>query len=142
MFRLTEEELKEINSGGKPVFKEGEEVTVTCLSTEERQDDKGKVYLIKMAIENTDNAGKQFTIWVKKYNRFSLPQLKNLLCTVVTEKDINNGIDLAMTLVGKRFSCVPSKGGNGYFNWYDWKHVSNTPDIGGGSTPDVNDIPF
>ena len=145
MFKPTEEEVKDAMSGGRPVFKEGENVEFTITEVEEKKADDGSpVYIVKTVIDNTDNAGKKYSIWCRTANKGGRATLLNLIRCFKEESEILAGVEPAMVLTGKRVKSTP-KFSNGYANWYDWKVIDTTPDIGGGDesfTPDTSDIPF
>lgn len=144
MFKPTEEEVKDAMSGGRPVFKEGENVHFTVTEVEEKSaDDGSQVFVVKTLIDNTDNAGKKYSIWCRTATKGGRGQLMALLTCFLTPDQILQGVNPGVVLQGKRVQCVP-KFSNGYANWYDWKVIDATPSIGGDEsfTPDTSDIPF
>jgi hypothetical protein len=147
MFKPTADEIKNAMSGGKPVFKASEEVQFTVLEVDEKKaDDGSSVYVINTMIDNTDNAGKKYSVWCRTATKGGLAQLLSMINCFLTPEQVLEGFEPAMVLVGKRMSCVP-KLNNGYANWYDWKLVDSTPAIGGtepAAAPafDASDIPF
>ena len=144
MFKPTQEEIDKAINGGRPIFKEREEVTFTVTEVEEKTADDGSInYLVKTIINDTDNAGKKYTVWCRSSTQGGRGQLMGMLKCWMSFEKIGEGVNPAMVLVGKTMKCAP-KFHNGYANWYDWKAVDTTPNIGGVSVTqqDVSDIPF
>lgn len=143
MFEVTEAEIKEALSGGKPEFKDKEEVHFTITEVEEKTSDKGpkECYVIKTIIANGNNEGKKYTFWMDRNIEFKGVLLTRMVLACNKPEDvIGKKQPLPPLLIGKTLKSVNRKSGN-WDNFEKFSEVSNVPSTGG-FVPDTSNIPF
>lgn len=144
-FKPTEDEVKNANSGGNPVFKHGDEVHFLVSGVDTKEKDGSEMIIIALEVLNTDQKGMKQKIFIRD-NQAGWGIWMSMLSTFLTPEQIAVGIQPSAP-IGRSMKAtakISAREGKEYINFYEFSALDTTPSIGGGADLEVSpsDIPF
>lgn len=145
-FNPTQDEINEATSGGRPVFKNGEEVEFLVEEINESVSSDGSpVLIISCQVLNGDNKGKTHKHWIRN-NGTSKGILINMLKAFYNDETLTSKTLGPGSLIGKKMksTCSVSKSSQGkeFFNFYQFTALDGAPNLSVVNNASAGDIPF
>ena len=144
-FNPTQDEIKEAESGGRPVFKNGDEYTFLVTEIKESINSDGSPRLdVASQVIGGDNDQKKHTFFIRQ-NSAGKGMWINMLKAFFDDATITSGTLTPTSLVGKQMKsvCKQSKSKDGtkiYDNFYQFEEAGGAPNLH--VVDQASDIPF